>query len=176
MAYTLRNILLASATFITAVSLSSCVTESDGPTTEYVRTGDRLPLFTATMNDGTTIDTDSLRGQQSMIVFFNTDCADCRRELPIVEEYSQKYHLQTRIICISRSQSQSEIERYWKEHSLTLPFSAQNDSKIFNMFATSGIPRIYISDPDLTVTDVFTDRNMASLSDLELATGVAETY
>lgn len=139
---------------------SSCITEDMPESKEYIGIGDNLPFFELTTDDGHQLNTDSLRGKRSMIVFFNTDCADCRQELPIIDRVAARCSGDVTTICISREEGATEVAEYWRANGLTLPYSAQTDRSIFNLFASSGIPRIYISDAGLRVTAIFSDRDM----------------
>ncbi len=150
------------------LSLVSCIIETEEGHGN-VMPGDTVPAFTVVMNTGKQLSTDSLRGKQSLIVFFNTDCPDCRRELPVLEEIHSRHKDDLRIVCISRSEDEKHVSNYWKEHGLTLPYSAQPDHRIFDMFAQSGIPRIYVVDEYLIVTKIFTDNPPATVTDIENA-------
>lgn len=138
---------------VVLIVLVSCV--KDEPTAHSViEVGDRVPDFSITMNDGTILTTDMLRGKESMIVFFTTECGDCRRELPRINAYALA-HPEIEIVCIARSQNEKEIEIFWQLEGLTLPYSPQSNAAVYNMFATSGVPRIYCVDSRLYVTAVY---------------------
>ena len=51
----------------------------------FLREGDMLPEFEAVMSDGSCVSGVMLRKQVSCIVFFNTSCPDCRKELPSIQ-------------------------------------------------------------------------------------------
>lgn len=144
--------------------VTGCVTEKDEPVWS-LSAGDSLPQFSVRMNDGSLVATETLRGRVSMIVFFNTGCGDCREELPRIQEVFDmciKEGLPVDIICISRGEGQASVEKYWAENKLSLPYSAQDDKSVYQLFATSIIPRIYISSPDLKIKSVYTDYPLPS--------------
>ncbi len=149
----------------------SCIMEKEAEVNEYVRIGDTLPDFEAEMNNGEIVNTESLRGKDSMIVFFNTDCSDCREELPEVQKFWEEYGEEITIVCISRAEVAEQVANYWEENGLTLPYSAQDDRNIYNLFATSIIPRIYISGPDLIVRQIYTCNPLATYEELRNAFG-----
>ena len=63
----------------------SSVIDDDEGVTERVRVGDHVPQFTASVVDDTgrhSFSTEQLTGE-TIIVFFNTWCGDCQRELHI---------------------------------------------------------------------------------------------
>ncbi len=130
---------------------TACI-EEGGQTDWQIKTGSRAPRFEVTMNDGSVFSTDENHPEKVMIVFFNTGCSDCRVELPKIQKLYDKILSgeveAIRIVCIARQEDASSIEKYWEENDLTLPYSPQDDRRIFSMFASSGIPRIYILSTD----------------------------
>lgn len=151
--------------------LASCINEAEErtPSTPEVEVGDRLPAFRVTMNDGSRLDNESLRGKASVIVFFSTECTDCQQELPVLNRFYLAHAGDSlfRMACISRAQGEAPILSYWRSHDLSLPFSAQPDRAVFDLFAHSRIPHIYISDASCTVRYIHDDRDMPSQETLE---------
>lgn len=132
-----------------ALLLGSCV--SDREPESFVVAGDRLPSFTVTMNDGSVVESpSSLEGKVSVIAFFSTTCPDCRAELPELQAAYEQSD-EAVFVLIAREEDAASIEAYWHDNGLTLPYSAQPDRAIYNVFAASGIPRVYIADRSLTV-------------------------
>ena len=127
--------------------LAGCVGEKEEP--EWcLHPGDALPRFEVTTVDGVAVCSDDSNDAELIIVFFNTSCPDCREELPILQkQYEENGKLpvaeQSIFICISREEGTADVERYWSENSLTLPVSPQRDRRIYSMFASTGIPRIF---------------------------------
>lgn len=145
------------ALLVCSISFMSCSMNDDSDSTisdDIVRVGEALPAFTVEMNDGTTLSTIDLKGKPSLIVFFSTTCRDCQRELPNLNERYLKYHTDTTFVAISREQSAEIVSDYWKQHSLNLPYSAQKDRFIYNLFARKGIPRIYISNSNCIIQEI----------------------
>lgn len=148
--------------------LTSCIKENEEPATS-LSIGDKCPQFTILMDDGETVATSDLAGNESMIVFFNTGCSDCRQELPEIQKVYATLLAENspiRIICISREEGAQSIERFWSENNLSLPYSAQTSREIYSLFASSVIPRIYILSPDLTIKAIFTDNPLPSSSQI----------
>lgn len=155
---------------LTLFLLAACVSDEE-PRSEGVSVGDPLPQFEVTLNNGSSISTDSLKGKVSMIIFFSTSCPDCRRELPYLESVYQYFEdsEDVTIFAVSREEHAVEVESFWEEHNLTIPYSAQTDRTVYNLFATVGVPRIYISDPANTIVEAFDDTDLptsASLIDI----------
>ena len=130
--------------------------------------GDYLPEFRVELNDGSELSTSDLRGKVSVLVFFHTGCPDCQQELPVIQSLYNKYqgNPSVAIYCISREEAARDIEAYWDTHGLTLPYSAQEDRSVYNLFSEQGIPRVYVSDTDLRVYSTYTDDPIAGLTQL----------
>lgn len=138
--------------------LSGCI-KDDLPEEYSLQPGDRVPAFSVMMSDGGTFRSSELAGKHGMIVFFNTECADCRRELPKIQQsYDRvKDNPDYKVVCIAREEGEAQIAAYWRENGLTLPYSPQSDRAVYNLFATVSIPRVYITNPDLVIDAVYDD-------------------
>ena len=155
--------------FSTTLPLFSCepVIENTEPDPETIHVGDKLPFFSIKISQGDSLSTEDFLGKATALVFFHTMCGDCQRELPVVETLYQKYEKEVRFICISREQTDEEVAAYWEKHQLSIPYSAQTDRSIFSLFASSTIPRIYITDSTNTITAIFIEK--ADANELEEA-------
>lgn len=149
-----KEILVLFAVLI--VCLSGCIGEKEEPEW-YLLPGDVLPQFEVTTIDGRTVGSADSYSAELIIVFFNTTCPDCRKELPVLQrQYEENLKLpegeRSIYICISREEGAADVERYWTENNLTLPVSPQRDRRIYSMFASIGIPRIFFAKDGL-ITD-----------------------
>ncbi|MBQ9705288.1 MAG: TlpA family protein disulfide reductase [Paludibacteraceae bacterium] len=127
------------------------------------------------MNDGGVVSDESLAGQAALIVFFHTGCADCRQELPVIDSFYRTAGTgdpilgklpSVQVVCISREEEEDEVAAYWQEQGLSMPYSAQADRKVYSLFASSRIPRLYMTDRYGVITALWDDRQMPSLQDL----------
>jgi len=151
--------------------MTGCITEKDYPQ-HALDVGDELPPFSITMNDGSRINSADLAGTVSVIVFFNTSCNDCRKELPIVQAVYGKYsssQADVRFLCIARDEDAESIETYWTVNELNLPYSPQHGREVYSLFASEGIPRIYVISPHLKISAAFSDMDMPSEMELSAA-------
>lgn len=157
----MRNILLF---LTTAVVFAACSMgdDDDGEVKEYVKVGDRVPAFSVetVLADGSTatFSTARLTGE-TVIVLFNTSCGDCQRELPRMNDYYLQHSGDKgfQMVAISREEGTESVAAYWKEQRLSIPYSAQTDRRIYNLFATSIIPRTYICSADGTITRILVE-------------------
>lgn len=145
--------------------LSSCIKERQG---EELTIGDRLPDFEVVMNDGSVVNDKILSDGVSVVMFFHTSCPDCQQALPrmqqIYDEYASKG---VSFALISREDRAEDIEVYFNKKGLELPYSAQNDRKVYEMFAQSRIPRIYICEKGGIIRYIFTDDPVPSYDQLK---------
>ena len=145
------------AIFISLFAAVSCIKDDPDPEFE-LKVGDMIPEFTVTMSDGTTMTSDRLSEGPAIIMFFNTGCPDCQNTLPSVQKIYGEYKDHVSLALISREQSE-------EEKGYTMPFSAQPDRKIYNLFATSRVPRVYICN-DGKIVNFYTDDPILQYEDL----------
>ncbi len=137
---------------------TSAVGAGDGKGDEIVAAGEALPDFSVSLLDGTEVAASSLKGKAAVVVFFNTGCIDCRRELPVLQELYTEFGKDVTFLCISREEGAESVAAYWKEHSLTLPVSSQKDRAVYSLFARRTIPRVYVCDTGGMVSKVFVEK------------------
>lgn len=123
-----------------------------------IKVGDKLPSFRVTMNKGNDVSDESLQGNASIIMFFHTSCPDCQKLLPTIQRLYDNYRiLGVNFALITREEGDDSISNYWYEQGLTMPYSPQSDRSIYNLFASTRIPRVYISDKEGIVQYIYTD-------------------
>ena len=137
------------------VLCSSCIKEKENGADLAV--GDSLPEFSVTMNDGTKVGTKQLSAGISCIMFFTTACPDCRETLPhmqrIYDEFAPKG---VTFAIVSREDGITTVSEYWASEGFTMPFSAQSDRSVYELFAKTRVPRVYINKDGL-IKAIFTD-------------------
>lgn len=162
---------LALAILLAGGLLGGCVTDDDNSSASLAA-GDKCPVFEIMLSDGRIVSTADFAGRRTMIVFFNTGCEDCRRELPVIQRVADALAADGAgglagqqseiddvppIICVSRSEGEASVAAYWAENGLSLPYSAQTDAKVYRLFAESVIPRIYIIGADLEILAAYAE-------------------
>ena len=141
------------------LSVAGCsMSDDEEEQTERIKVGDRVPTFSLTVENGgqvRTFSTARLTGE-TVIVFFNTTCPDCQRDLPLLDDYYLKHRDDEgfQMVAISREEGDASVAAYWEANHLQIPYFAQTDRRIYNLFATSIIPRVYFCGADGIVTRV----------------------
>ncbi len=144
---------------------------------EVIMVGDSLPQFSVTMNDGSTLSTSDLQGKPSLIIFFTAWCKDCKEVMPYVNQLYLELGVgapegsseQVNFVCIGREEAAEDVQAYWEEAGYSLKYSAQDTREVYNLFTTTRVPRIYISDSELVVRSAFDDDPVPSYEQLKEA-------
>ena len=147
---------------------SSCIREEVSAGHDRVEPGDVLPDFSVVLNDGSELSTQSLKGKVAVLIFFHAECPDCQKELPVIQQLYEEYaaNEEVAIYAISREEGEEEVADYWERNSLTIPYSAQDDRRVYELFSTSGIPRVYVCRRDGTIVSMYSDNPIATYSQL----------
>ena len=156
---------LITAMILCAVLSVSCI-KDETPQEFELSIGDRLPEFSVVMADGSNVSSGSLQRGVALVMFFHTSCPDCRNTLPSVQKIYRQYNSNIKILLISREQNADEIALYWDEMGYSMPYSPQSTRRVYNLFATSRVPRVYIS-KDGVIKSIYTDNPIPSFEDLQ---------
>ena len=143
-----------------AFILSSCDDE-DSPSgiINHVKEGDPLPSFEAYGAAHQLLTTEMLTGKRVVLVLFSTECPDCQRELPKIEAVWKHFKEEAdfTVVTIARGESAEMVSAYWEKEAgekkpFTMPFYLDPDRAIFNAFANSYVPRVYLVNREGVIT------------------------
>lgn len=149
-------------------ALSGCIKEKH--TGADLKVGDSLPDFRVEMNDGRTVTDETLKETASVVMFFHTSCPDCQQVLPHMQKIYDEYVSKTvQIVLISREETSESIDIFWQEKGLKMPYSAQKNRVVYETFAQTRIPRIYVCEKGGKIRYMFTDNPNPSYDDLKSA-------
>lgn len=149
--------------------LSACQQDNDEgrDATALVNVGDMIPAFALNDADGQEISSSSLSGKVYILNFFDTGCPDCRQEFEVLQRIYNKYQAVVPVLNVPRSQTKDEVESYWKEAALSMPYYIARDKTLYSKFATQGIPRTYVVDGTGKVYAAFCDSPTADYEKLD---------
>lgn len=119
--------------------------------TEYgdlVGIGDLAPALQVQLADGTPFDLAKHRGQIILVVFFATWCGPCREELPSLDQLAQRYQTVPDFtsIAVGHNHTCAEVAAYAKSLPLAMPAGADPGALMFQRWARTAIPRVYVVD------------------------------
>ena len=152
---TIRNI-YALLLYLLMMGCSSI--NEDNDVVERIVVGDHVPSFSVGVVDHgipATFSTSHLTGE-TVIVFFSTKCGDCKRELPELNDYYLRHKDDPgfQMVAISRAEGEELVAPFWEEYDLEIPYSAQTDRHVYDLFASSIVPRVYFVSAQGIVTRV----------------------
>lgn len=138
--------------FLTSLLFASCISDNEEvpDMINYVEVGDVIPNFEIKENDGRVLSSNDFEGKRSIIVFFNTWCSNCAKELPIIEDAYKmlKEEPDFKMAAIARAETSETTAPYWTEKEFTMPKYHDLQKEVFFLFGNSYVPRIYLIDRD----------------------------
>ena len=157
---------------VAGICVVSCIGENESSQqAELVQVGDRVPGFEVLLSDGSTFSTRTLSDDVKVIVFFDTECADCQNFLPVYQSFVDELRVQdgkmegvpVRCCALSRDESAVTVRTYWNKYDLTLPYYASGNRALYHRFARAVVPRVYIVNTRGVVTAKLTDNPVPTL-------------
>ncbi len=154
------------------ICVVSCIGEDESrQQVELVQVGDRVPEFEVLLSDGRTFSTKTLGDDVKVIVFFDTECADCQKFLPVYQSFVDELRVQdnkmegvtVRCCALARDESAVTVRTYWNKYDLTLPYYASGNRVLYYRFARAVVPRVYIVNSRGVVTAKLTDNPVPTL-------------
>lgn len=83
-------------------------------------------------------------GKATLLVFWETWCPHCRREVPKVQETFDKYNSQglnlVALTKVTKSSTDEKVAEFAKENNLTYPIAKEKEGSMSNRFGVRGIP------------------------------------
>lgn len=137
------------AQLLFAVCMVACGTINEElPTYEessIINVGDYAPDFSATTLSGDNFSLSAHEGDIVLLILFSHTCPDCKSLFDDVMLYkSQIEALNTTIIAVSRGGRAEDIETYMNLHNYTFDAIADGDATIYQLYATTYVPRTYL--------------------------------
>ena len=111
--------------------------------------GEPLPDFTVQTFDGKSLSRASFAGKPLLLVFWNTWCSDCMRELPGLNRLIGKFtpgSLAALAINTGLNDSESKARAYWKKYGYVFPTGFDHSFEIGTAFRVRGVPTVFLVD------------------------------
>lgn len=144
----------------------SCVGEKGGDgVINHVNVGDKVPAFTVDPPEGAEwtgfTSPEDFGGRKSLLVLFDPTCGQCKIVLPIIETVWKELIRDNRdeycLVNISRQRTEESAE-LWETKGFEMPYHLDPDRSVFELFANSTVPRIYLIDTDGIVRDMLVEK------------------
>jgi peroxiredoxin len=114
-----------------------------------VEVGEPAPDFTIRTFDNTSLSRTVLAGKPLMLVFWNTWCPDCMRELPEINRIAEKLgrgELTVLAVNTGLNDSESKARAYWKKYGYVFPVGFDHSFEIGQAFRVIGVPTVFLID------------------------------
>lgn len=157
------------ARYLTAIILAatalSCTKQKESA---HLMPGEAMPPFLTYTTEGVNVGDETLKGQPSLVILFDTRCPDCRKELPEAQHVFDVYGDRMRILAIAREEEAAGVKSFWEGMGLTMPVAAPGNRDIYNIFdrnSLSGVPQVYLFDKNGTCIAYYDDKNLLSFDE-----------
>lgn len=127
------------------------ISDSSGPAPKV---GEQVPDFTASTLQGEEISIAQRQGRPLWLVFNATWCANCRAEMPDLQEMYQRYGDSIDIITVFVGESEDTVGNYAQQLDLTFPIVVDRQSELASLYRNAAVPSHYFVTADGLLTDV----------------------
>ncbi len=114
-----------------------------------IEVGESLPDFTLRTFAGANSSRATLAGKPTLLVFWNTWCPNCLRELPEINRLAEEFGprgLAVLAINTGINDSEDKARAYWKNHGYVFPGGFDHDFAMMQAFGVRGVPTIFLVD------------------------------
>ncbi|RKU09239.1 hypothetical protein C6501_15520 [Candidatus Poribacteria bacterium] len=122
--------------------------------------GRKLPDFSATTHDDTSITASDYKGKLLLLSFCAEWCGFCASEIPYIKEaYKEHHHNGFEVIGISLDKNEAELKEYIEEHNITWPqiYDGKGwNTELARYFGIICLPSQWLIDRDGTILSVGT--------------------
>ncbi|MEM7348695.1 MAG: TlpA disulfide reductase family protein [Chloroflexota bacterium] len=104
--------------------------------------------FTLTRLDGGELSLVDLRGQYVLVNFWATWCIPCRKEMPYLQDISEKHQDQLVILGINMGEDADRVQPFIDEMGLTFPILLDPPSELTQEHNVRGLPVSFVVGPE----------------------------
>ncbi len=111
--------------------------------------GEQLPDFRIQTFDGKSLSRAGFAGKPLLLVFWNTWCSDCMRELPEINRLAQEFvprGLAVLAVNTGLNDTESKARKYWKKYGYGFPTGFDHSFAIGTAFRVRGVPTVFLVD------------------------------
>ncbi|MGP1450820.1 MAG: TlpA family protein disulfide reductase [Wolinella sp.] len=118
------------------------------------KAGDIPPRFTTIGITGEKLVLDDMRGKGVVLRFWQSSCASCLKEMPLLESIAQKSGEKIHIIAINVGEPHAHVERFLNENPVALSVISDEGRSISDSYGILATPATFFINPSGILTDV----------------------
>lgn len=111
-------------------------------------TSSSAPDFTLTDLDGHSVTLSDYRGTPVMLNFWATWCPPCRAEMPLIQEYQDKYADEFVVLAVNGGETAQEVQAFVTAQEFDLTFLLDADFGVAELYQVRGFPTSIFIDAD----------------------------
>ncbi|MEM7133530.1 MAG: TlpA disulfide reductase family protein [Chloroflexota bacterium] len=104
--------------------------------------------FTMQTLGGDELSLEALRGRYVLVNFWATWCIPCRKEMPYLQQISDKYDGQLVVLGVNMREKAERVQPFIDEMGLTIPILLNPPNELLLEHNVRGLPISYIVDPE----------------------------
>ena len=112
---------------------------------------DPAPDFQLETLDGTSIKLADLRGHPVLINFWATWCGPCQQEMPLIEQYYQKYKPDLVVLAVNSDEPKADVQTFVTNFNLSFPVLLDPDYKVEDLYRVRAFPTTFFVDKSGTI-------------------------
>lgn len=132
------------------VAMAGCGADSNP---ENVEVGSRVPDFSLTSLDGTTVNNESLKGSVVVLNFWATWCQPCMSEIPELKEFAADSKVKVVGIALDEN-GLNAVKPFVENHGINYTVLL-GDEDLFQRFNGLGIPYTLVLDPSQRIVKIY---------------------
>ena len=109
------------------------------------------PDFQLEALDGSSIKLSDLRGHPVLINFWATWCGPCQLEMPLIEQYYQKYQPDLIVLAVDNDEPKPDVQAFATNHNLTFPVLLDPGAKVEDLYRVGAFPTSFFVDKSGTI-------------------------
>lgn len=111
-------------------------------------TGVALADFEASTLSGTQVKLSSMRGGPVVLNFWATWCPPCRQEMPMFQEFSNRYKGKVTFIGVNYAENMVTVQKFVTSLKITFPIWLDKDGAISDLYYIQDYPYTFFIDSD----------------------------
>jgi thiol-disulfide isomerase/thioredoxin len=114
-----------------------------------VEVGEAMPEFAVQTFDGNVSSRAALAGKPLLLIFWNTWCPNCMRELPKINALAKEFSprgLAVLAVNTAINDNERKARAYWQEQGFVFSSGFDDYFEIGQAFAVRGVPTIFLFD------------------------------